>query len=198
MSVQRKADIARTTTETDITVALTIDGTGQSTIKTGVGFLDHMLTLFSKHGFFDISVACKGDIEVDLHHTNEDVAICLGDAFKQALGEKKGIVRYGTAYVPMDDALVRIVLDISNRPYCLVSGIAYTDVERDDYYYADMKHFMQSFAQSCGVNVHVDVIRGDDKHHIIEAAFKGLAKAMDQATQYDSRQKGIPSTKGCL
>ncbi len=194
----RKADVKRKTEETDVSVALTIDGSGKSKISTSVPFLDHMLTLFSKHGFFDIEVNAKGDTDVDIHHTNEDVAISLSSAFKDALGDKKGITRYGTFYAPMDEALARVVIDISNRPYFVMSGIEHTDVERDDYYFADLEHFFQSFAQHCGMNLHLDILRGNDKHHIIEASFKALARALDQATGLDSREKSIPSTKGVL
>jgi len=194
----RKAEVKRKTGETDVTVRLVIDGVGKSKIATGIPFLDHMLTLFARHGFFDLEVKAAGDLAVDIHHTNEDVAITLGEAFKKALNEKKGIKRYGCFYVPMDDALVRVVADFSNRAYLVIAGIEHTDVERDDYYFSDLEHFMQSFAQHAGVNLHVDILRGNDKHHIIEASFKALARTLDQATSCEIREKGVPSTKGVL
>ncbi|MBN1493601.1 MAG: imidazoleglycerol-phosphate dehydratase HisB [Candidatus Omnitrophica bacterium] len=197
-SSKRKAVIKRKTRETDVMLKLTIDGVGKSKVATGVGFLDHMLTLFAKHGFFDLELKAKGDLAVDIHHTNEDIAISLGEVFQKALGTKKGIRRYGAAYIPMDDALVRAAIDISNRPYFVISGLHYTDVERDDYYFSDLEHFMQSFAQHCGINLHMDILRGNDKHHIIEACFKALARALDQASGIDKRERSVPSTKGVL
>ncbi len=194
----RKAEVKRKTGETDVTVRLVIDGVGKSKIATGIPFLDHMLTLFARHGFFDLEVKAAGDLAVDIHHTNEDVAITLGEAFKKALNEKKGIKRYGCFYVPMDDALVRVVTDLSNRAYLVIAGLEHTDVERDDYYFSDLEHFIQSFAQHAGVNLHVDILRGNDKHHIIEACFKALARELDQATSCEIREKGVPSTKGVL
>jgi imidazoleglycerol-phosphate dehydratase len=194
----RKAEVKRKTNETDVVVKLAIDGVGKSKIATGIAFLDHMLTLFSKHGFFDLEVKATGDIAVDIHHTNEDVAITLGAAFQKALDTKKGIRRYGFFYVPMDEALVRVVIDISGRPYVVISGLEHTDVKRDDYYFADLEHFLQSFAQHAGLNLQVDIIRGNDKHHIIEACFKALARALDRATKCDPREKSVPSTKGVL
>lgn len=195
---KRKALVKRKTEETAVSVTVAVDGKGKSTIKTGIGFLDHMLTLFAKHGVFDLTIAATGDTHVDIHHTNEDVAICLGEAFKKALGKKEGICRYGVSYVPMDESLVRVALDLSGRPYAVFAGLDYRDVERDDYYHSDLEHFIQSFAQHAGITVHVDVIRGTDKHHIIEAAFKALAKALDGATKKDTRVRGVPSTKGVL
>ena len=157
-----------------------------------------MLEQFAKHGFFDLDVKASGDTKIDNHHLNEDVAISLGEAFKKALGDKKSIRRFGYFYVPMDDVLVRVVLDISNRPFFILGGIGNVEAKRDDYYYGDLDHFFRSFAQGCGLNLQLDVLRGEEKHHIIEASFKALAKAMDIATSLDKRSKGVPSTKGVL
>lgn len=195
---KRVANVCRTTGETRIKVKLDIDGTGKRRIKTGVPFLDHMLDLFAKHGFFDLDLNAKGDIEVDNHHTNEDVGITLGDAFSKALKDKLGIKRYGFFYVPMDDVLVRVVLDISNRPYVCFDGFPELEKKYHAYSYADCEHFLRSFAQSAGLNLHVSLLAGKDRHHAIEAVFKGLAKAMDIATSIDGRSKSVPSTKGVL
>lgn len=194
----RSATIKRATSETNISISLTIDGTGKRSISTGIPFLDHMLDLFSKHGMFDLTVKATGDIEVDIHHTNEDVALSLGAAFVKALGKKTGITRYGFYFVPMDDALVRVVLDISNRPSLHISGFPKTVKAKSDYSFIDCEHFLQSFAQATGLNLHISVISGRDRHHIIEAIFKALGRALDQATTCDHRSNAIPSTKGIL
>lgn len=206
---KRTSKIKRKTKETDITIKLGIGGNGNSDIKTGIGFLDHMLTLFSKHGFFDLNVSAKGDLDVDIHHTNEDVGITLGSAFKKALGTKKGIRRFGDSFVPMDGCLVRVVADISNRPSLHVHYKAKRGVENilanmatgdsAKYSFVNMEQFIQAFVMNAGINMHVEILAFDkDLHHLIEAVFKAMARALDEATQIDIRSKGVPSTKGKL
>lgn len=199
MKKSRKSKVKRVTSETNISIDLDLDGCGKSDIKTGIGFLDHMLTLFSKHGLFDIMIRAKGDLHVDRHHTNEDVGICLGEAFKKALDKKIGIRRYGYSFVPMDEALAnaRVVLDISGRPSLLfVSKIK--NYYAADYTPQDANEFFKAFTNAGGINMHVDIFRGEDTHHIIEAVFKAVARAMREAVSIDKRVKGIPSTKGKL
>jgi len=196
---KRKSKVKRVTNETNISIDLTLDGKGKGDIRTGIGFLDHMLTLFSKHGQFDLKVRAKGDLAVDRHHTNEDVGICLGAAFKKALGKKIGIRRYGYSFVPMDEALAntRVVLDISGRPSLFFNS----KIKRSppaEYTLQDAKEFLRAFSTNSGVNMHVDVLRGEDTHHIIEAVFKAAARALREAVSIDKRAKGIPSTKGKL
>ena len=195
----RKSKIKRVTKETNIAIELNLDGHGKSDIKTGIGFLDHMLTLFSKHGLFDLKVRAKGDLEVDMHHTNEDVGISLGEAFKKALGKKEKIRRYGYSFVPMDEALAnaRVVLDISGRPSLFFKGNTKA-LPAAVYGIQDAKEFLKAFSTACGINMHVDLLRGDDTHHAIEALFKATARAMREAVSIDKRAKGIPSTKGKL
>lgn len=202
---KRTATITRKTKETDIKIKLSIDGSGKANNNTGIGFLDHMLTLFAKHGLFDLSIKAKGDLEVDLHHTNEDVGICLGEAFKKALGNKKGIKRFGSASVPMDEAWVEVSVDISGRPTFKQALSAWdtiakeqVDDAREGYALNDAKEFLKAFVNNLGLNLIFSIKSGDDLHHILEALFKALAKALDQATQIDPRVKGIPSTKGSL
>jgi len=199
---KRKARIHRRTNETDITVLLTIDGRGFSKIDTGIGFLDHMLTLFAKHGIFDLEIMAKGDLKVDLHHTNEDVGICLGQAFKKALGQKKGIRRFGYASIPMDDAWVEVAVDIGGRPVLSEYKDASSKINKpqtpDAYTFYDVKEFLRAFVNNLGFNLAFSIKLGDDLHHVVEAMFKALALALDQATQIDQRIKGIPSTKGRL
>ncbi|MFH1847633.1 MAG: imidazoleglycerol-phosphate dehydratase HisB [Candidatus Omnitrophota bacterium] len=197
---KRSAAVRRKTKETDIEVKVVIDGSGKSAIKTGVGFLNHMLELFAHHGLFDLTVLVKrSDLDVDLHHTNEDIGICMGQAFKKALGGKRGIKRFGF-YAPMDEALAAVVLDISGRPslyFDLKSRYKYMSTR--DYSIIDAREFLKALAFNCGVNMHVDIIKGEDAHHILEAIFKALAKALDGATQIDRRRGGaLPSTKGKL
>ena len=195
----RHASVHRKTAETDIRIDLKIDGHGKSSIHTGMPFLDHMLTLFAKHGLFDLQVKAKGDLHVDIHHTNEDVGITLGQAFHKALGNKFGIRRYGFSSIPMDEVLVRITLDISGRPsLSLVKGKGVRFSRLENYSYHDATELIRSFCQHAGINMHIEVMSGHDSHHIIEGAFKALARAMDVATQLDSRVKGVPSTKGSL
>ena len=195
----RKSIVKRKTTETDIKIELNVDGSGVSKIDTGMPFLDHMLTLLSKHGLFDLTVNATGDLHVDIHHTNEDVGITLGEALTRALGSKFGIRRYGFGSVPMDEVLVRVTLDISGRPSLHVAksrGVRFSRLE--NYSFHDSMEFMKAFCQHAGINMHVEVISGIDSHHIIEGVYKATAKALDMATQIDPRVKGIPSTKGSL
>lgn len=193
----------RKTNETDIAVELNLDGTGKYRIYTGIGFLDHMLTLFSKHGPFDLKIMAKGDLGVDIHHTNEDVGIALGEAFSKALGAKKGIRRFGSkdVAVPMEEALARVALDISGRPSLHmrrqggpIPPIIYSV---QSYGLNDAKQFLEAFVRNAGINLHIDY-RGEDLHHVLEAIFKGLGRALCDATRIDQRVKGIPSTKGRL
>jgi imidazoleglycerol-phosphate dehydratase len=195
---KRIATVSRKTAETDITIALAIDGTGVSKIGTGVGFFDHMLTLFAKHGLFDLTVRAKGDVEVDYHHTVEDVGLVLGQAFKKALGDKIGIQRYGFFILPMDESLARVVVDVGGRPHLAYRVEAPTMFIRD-FNLVLVKEFCRSFSNALGANVHVDLIRGEEPHHIAEAIFKALARALDAATRIEPRAAGLlPSTKGVL
>lgn len=193
----RSATMERITTETKIQLSLGIDGTGKADICTSVPFLDHMLTLFARHGLFDLSIDACGDIDIDFHHTVEDIGIVLGDAFKQALGDKKGIRRYGQATVPMDEALACAVADISGRSY-LVYNVDLPKVKIGDFDVELAREFFQAFVNHSGINLHINVMYGDNVHHIIEACFKAVARAMDMATQIDPRVEGIMSTKGVL
>ena len=197
--ILRQALVKRKTSETDIQIRLDVDGRGKSQITTGMPFLDHMLTLLSKHGLFDMNVKAVGDLHVDIHHTNEDVGITLGQVLTKALGTKAGIRRYGFSSVPMDEVLVRVTLDISGRPSLHISkskGVRFSRLE--NYSFHDSMEFLKAFCQHAGINMHVEVIVGEDSHHIIEAVFKATAKALDVATQIDPRVQGIPSTKGSL
>jgi len=193
----RRGAIARKTHETTVSVDLALDGRGTSRIRTGVAFLDHMLELFSKHGFFDLVVEAKGDLEVDQHHTVEDVGLSLGQAFRDALGSKAGIRRFGQATVPLDEALVSVVVDLSGRPY-LVYELD-PGRERVGTFDTSLVHdFLLAFVNELKLNLHVDCIRGRNPHHMIEATFKALGRAMDQATALDPRVSGVLSTKGVL
>jgi imidazoleglycerol-phosphate dehydratase len=196
MAQARIAKIARKTAETDITLSLAIDGAGKSTIDTGVPFFDHMLTLFAKHGLFDLDVKCIGDVAVDYHHTVEDVGIVLGEAFKQALGDKLGIRRYGFFLLPMDESLARVVVDIGGRPHLVYDAEAPTMFVRD-FNIVLVKEFARAFSNALGCNLHVKLEYGEEPHHVAEAIFKGLARALDTATQIDPRAADqLPSTKG--
>jgi imidazoleglycerol-phosphate dehydratase len=196
----REAKISRKTTETDIKGSLVIDGTGKTDINTGVGFLDHMLTLFAFHGLFNLTLKAKGDLKVDTHHTNEDIAICLGKAFKTALGDCKGIKRYGSKEVPMDMAAAKVTVDIGGRYAFLWKMPKYgeTVASSERYSIDDGKDFLDTFSKNANINMHVDVYSGEDVHHILEAIFKALGIALDEATQVDVRRKGVPSTKGTI
>jgi imidazoleglycerol-phosphate dehydratase len=193
----RQAVISRTTNETDIQLELTIDGEGKAELETGVPFLTHMLDLFTKHGQFNLKVNAKGDIEVDDHHTTEDIGICLGQALRESLGDKKGIKRYGNAFVPMDEALAQVVVDLSNRPHFEFRGefpsqkVGTFDVEL-------VHEFLWKLALEARMNLHVIVHYGRNTHHMIEAVFKALGRALDEATMIDPRVQGVPSTKGML
>ncbi len=194
----RQAKIERFTNETKISVELNLDGTGQAKIKTGVGFLDHMLDLFIKHGLFDGRIEADGDTWIDDHHTTEDIGIVLGQAFREALGDKKGIKRYGNAFVPMDDALAQVVVDCSNRPH-LEYRVEPTLAEKVGTFDTELVHeFLWKFALEARINLHVIVPYGRNTHHIIEAIFKALARALDDAVRIDPRVQGVPSTKGLL
>ncbi|MHC4840112.1 MAG: imidazoleglycerol-phosphate dehydratase HisB [Planctomycetota bacterium] len=195
---ERTAKVNRKTNETEIDVAVNLDGEGKYAIETGIGFLNHMLELFSKHGVFDIETTCKGDLHIDAHHSVEDIAIAIGGAFKQAAGDKSGINRYGHAYVPMDEALVRCALDLSGRPYlvCDTGGLQREMV--GEFPTEMVEHFWRSFSTAFPMNLHIDVIRGDDSHHIIEGIFKAVTRALRVALSADKRRVGIPSTKGVL
>jgi imidazoleglycerol-phosphate dehydratase len=203
---KRSAKVARKTAETQILLSLTIDGSGKSKVSTGIPFFDHMLTLLAKHSLCDLTVTANGDVDVDTHHTVEDIGIALGQAFVQALGDKRGIRRYGWALVPMDETLAqaRIALDFSNRPFLVFeaknwSRIANVSLGRKKEFRVGLvKEFLQGFANEARCNLHVDVLRGDEPHHVVEAVFKALAKALDLACQRDPRVKGVPSTKGKL
>ncbi len=195
--MKRTSEITRTTKETDIHVALNLDGSGISKINSGIPFLDHMLDLFSRHGLFDLEVSCKGDTQIDDHHSVEDIAICLGQAFAQALGEKKGIVRYGHAYVPMDETLARAVVDLSGR-YYLVYNVENTRQQVGTFSVELAEHFWHSFAEHCKCNLHIEVLYGKNQHHIIEAVFKAATRALSQAVRLDDRIQGVMSTKGKL
>ncbi|HNX69385.1 MAG TPA: imidazoleglycerol-phosphate dehydratase HisB [Candidatus Omnitrophota bacterium] len=195
----RTAEIKRKTAETDIRIKLVIDGTGKSSIDTQIPFLDHMLVLLAKHGLFDLQVKARGDLEVDIHHTNEDLGITLGQALSKALGDKKGIRRYGSFAVPMDEALIRATLDISGRPSFFIKkekGVRFS--RQPKYTFDDAADFLRSFCQHAGINMHLGILAGEDTHHIIEGIFKALAKSLDMATSLDPRVRGIPSTKGTL
>jgi imidazoleglycerol-phosphate dehydratase len=193
----RQAEIKRATKETNIRVALDIDGEGKSAISTGVPFLDHMLELFARHGLFDLEIACKGDLHIDDHHSVEDTAICLGQAFAEALGDKLGIARYGAAYTPMDETLARAVVDLSGRSY-LVYKVRNTRDRIGTFSVELAEHFWHSFAEHCKCNLHIEVFYGRNQHHIIEAVFKSAARALSQATRIDERIQGVMSTKGSL
>ena len=193
----RSADVRRKTKETDIRVKLSLDGTGRSKISIGVPFLEHMLELFAKHGLFDLQVNCKGDLEVDDHHSVEDIAITLGQALVQALGDKKGINRYGEAVVPMDEALCRAVIDLSGRFY-LVYEVQTKRQKIGNFSVELAEHFWRSFAETAKFNLHIDCLRGRNTHHILEGTFKASARALRQAVERNSRILGVPSTKGSL
>ena len=193
----RTAEVHRQTKETDISVKLALDGAGAYEVQTGVPFLNHMLELFARHGFFDLSVNGRGDLEVDAHHTVEDVGLTLGEALREALGDKRGIRRFGEATVPLDEALVSVVVDLSGRPF-----LAYNvklEHERVGTFDVELVHdFMLALANQVGMNLHVNMVSGRNPHHIVEASFKGLARALSQAAAYDPRVKGVLSTKGML
>ncbi len=193
----RYAEVKRKTGETDISISLDIDGTGKADVSTGIGFLDHMLISFAKHGLFDLCVKATGDLNVDSHHTIEDVGIVLGDAIKEALGDKKGIKRFGNSILPMDDALVLCAIDLSNRPY-YSSDLTFSGEKMGEYDTCMVREFFYAISYSAGMNLHFKQITGINDHHICEAAYKAFAKALDMASQYDERINSVLSTKGTL
>ena len=194
---ERIAQIQRKTKETDIQVKLNLDGSGNSVINTGIGFFNHMLEGFSKHGFFDLNLNCEGDLAVDCHHTIEDCGIVLGNAIREALGDKSGIKRFGSCILPMDESLVLCAIDLSGRPYLVFDGefttekIGYMDTEM-------VKEFFYAISYSAGMNLHIKVLTPGNNHHMAEAMFKAFARALDEAVSYDPRVQGILSTKGSL
>jgi imidazoleglycerol-phosphate dehydratase len=193
----RAAEITRKTNETDIQLQVSIDGTGVSQLETDVPFLNHMLDLFAKHGHFDLSVTARGDIEIDDHHTVEDIGICLGQAIKDALGDKSGIKRYASVFVPMDEALAQVIIDISNRPH-FVYKAEYPSSTVGSFTVELVHEFLWKLALQAGITLHVIVHYGHNTHHMVEAVFKALGRALDEATTIDPRVKGVPSTKGVL
>ena len=195
--MSRIASIDRSTKETAIKVNLTLDGSGKHEIATGVAFFDHMLTQIARHGFFDLTIKATGDLEVDAHHTVEDVGICLGEAFKQALGDKAGIRRYGRGTMPMHEALAAVVLDFSGRPF-LVWHVDLPKAQVGSFDLELVEEFFTAFCNHAGANVHVNLAYGDNLHHIVEAVFKALARALDEAVQIDPRVQGVLSSKGAL
>ncbi len=194
----RKARVERNTNETQIMVELNLDGTGIYDVETGVGFLDHMLEQLSRHSLMDLKVRAKGDLHIDFHHTTEDTGIAIGQAFSQALGDKKGINRYGSCLLPMDEALTRVALDCSNRPY-LIWNVEFTRDKLGDMDTELFREWFQGFAQAAGLTLHVENLYGDNNHHIVESAFKALARSLRSAIEIDPRKSdAIPSTKGVL
>ncbi|MDP7397664.1 MAG: imidazoleglycerol-phosphate dehydratase HisB [Lentisphaeria bacterium] len=195
--MSRKATEKRHTNETKIEISFTVDGEGKADVNTGISFMDHMLTLFARHGFFDLTVKASGDLDIDAHHTMEDLGIVLGTVIRKALGDKKGIRRYGFFILPMDETLARVVLDLSGRA-CLVY-----EVEPAARYIKELdvrlfREFFQALTNNLALNLHVDVIRGEDVHHVFEGVFKAFARALDCATSLEPREKGVPTTKGML
>jgi imidazoleglycerol-phosphate dehydratase len=195
--MSRQATIERATRETKITVEINLDGSGTTSISTGIGFFDHMLDLFGHHGLFDLRVEAQGDLQVDFHHTVEDTGITLGQAFVRALGDKGGITRYGSAFVPMDEALTRVVVDCSGRPFFRY-GITDNFPPMGNFAFQLVEEFLRAFTVHALINLHVDLLAGRDSHHIAESIFKGLARSMAEACQINPRVTGIPSTKGTL
>jgi imidazoleglycerol-phosphate dehydratase len=192
----RTAAVSRETSETTIDLTLDVDGDGDATVDTGIGFFDHMLTSFAKHGLFDLTVDCDGDLHVDDHHTVEDVAIVLGEAFAEALGDKRGIVRYADRRVPLDEAVAGVVVDVSGRPHFEFDG-AFSQESVGEFTSDMARHFAYSLAMNAGLTLHLDVT-GENAHHEVEAAFKALARSLDDATRLDPRRSDTPSTKGEL
>lgn len=197
MKNERKADFVRKTKETDIALSLCLDGTGKSSVSTGIGFFDHMLEGFARHGLFDLKVSVEGDLAVDCHHTIEDTGIVLGNAIKKAVGDKCGIKRYGSCILPMDEVLVLCAIDLSGRPYLAFDAEFTTD--RVGYFDTEMvKEFFYAISYTAGMNLHIKVLSGGNNHHVIEAMFKAFAKALDEATVIDPRITDVLTTKGSL
>lgn len=197
MVKDRIAEVKRKTAETVIRIRLEMDGEGKQDISTGIAFFDHMLTLFSVHGFFSLSTTANGDTDIDFHHTVEDVGLVMGDAFNQALGDRKGIKRYGHAVTPMDDALAAVTIDLSNRPF-LVFNVPPVEGKGQNFDLSLTKEFFRAFATRGGMNLHINVLYGENEHHVIESIFKAAGRAMDQAAGFDERIKGFRSSKGTL
>jgi imidazoleglycerol-phosphate dehydratase len=195
--MNRTATIERTTKETSIKLALDLDGSGKSELNSGIPFLDHMVEQISRHGLIDLTIDAKGDLEIDAHHTVEDIGICLGEALREAVGDKAGIVRYGHAYVPLDEALSRVVLDLSGRPG-LEYHISFPKETVGGFDIELFKEFFQAISNHGRITLHIDAIRGDNNHHIIETVFKAFGRALRMAVESDPRVTGIPSTKGAL
>ena len=193
----RIATIDRSTKETSINVTLDLDGRGEHQIESGVPFFDHMLTQIARHGFFDLQLDAKGDLEIDAHHTVEDVGICLGEAFKKALGDKTGVRRYGRGTMPMHEALAAVIIDFSGRPF-LVFNVPLPKAQVGNFELELVEEFFTAFCNHAGANVHVNLAYGDNLHHIVEAVFKAFARALDEATQLDPRVEGVLSSKGTL
>jgi imidazoleglycerol-phosphate dehydratase len=194
----REATVARKTTETDIEVTVNLDGAGRSDVATGIGFLDHMLQQLSRHGLLDLTVRAKGDLHIDFHHTTEDTGIVIGQAVAKALGDRRGIRRYASALIPMDETLTRVAIDVSNRPY-LVWNVNIPRPALGEMDTELFKEWFKAFAQSAGVTLHVENLYGENSHHIVESCFKGLARALKDAVEIDPRAAGVvPSTKGTL
>ncbi len=194
----RQAHVERTTKETKISVTVNLDGSGQYAVSTGIGFLDHMLEQLSRHSLMDLTVEAKGDIHIDFHHTTEDVAICIGEAVAKALGERKGISRFGSATIPMDETLTEVAIDLSNRPY-LIWKVAFTKPKLGEMDTELFKEWFQAFSQAAGATLHVWNKYGENNHHIVESCYKGLARALRQAVEIDGRKAdAVPSTKGVL
>jgi imidazoleglycerol-phosphate dehydratase len=195
---RRKASVDRKTKETEISVSVDLDGSGKSEIATGIGFLDHMLEQLSRHSLIDLTVKAKGDLHIDFHHTTEDTGIAIGEAVSKALGERKGINRYGDALIPMDETLTRVALDASNRPY-LIWKVNFTKPKLGEMDTELFKEWFQAFAQNAGLTLHIENIYGENNHHIVESCYKGVARALRAAVEIDPRKSdAIPSTKGVL
>lgn len=195
--MSRTADCVRTTKETDIKLSINLDGTGKAEVQTGIGFFDHMLDGFAKHGFFDMTLCAEGDLKVDSHHTIEDTGIVLGNAIKEAIGDKKGIKRYGSCILPMDESLVLCAIDLSGRPYLAFDG-EFSVEKVGDMDTEMVKEFFYAISYTAGMNLHIKVLSGGNNHHMIEAMFKAFARALDEATSFDSRITDVLSTKGSL
>jgi len=196
--MKRIAKVERKTKETNIGVELNINGKGKHKISSGIPFFDHMLTLFAVHGFFDLSLSAKGDLDVDFHHTVEDIGLVLGKAFNKAIGDRKGIIRYGHAVIPMDDALTFVTIDLSNRPFLVYNIPDITNIRGGSFDIYLAKEFFRAFANRSGMNLHINVFYGENEHHVIESIFKALGRALDQATSFDERITNVHSTKGSL
>jgi imidazoleglycerol-phosphate dehydratase len=194
---ERRAEVQRTTSETDIALTLVVDGSGAAEVSTGIGFLDHMLELFAHHGRFDLTVRASGDLDVDGHHTVEDVGLALGEALREALGDKRGIRRYGSFLLPMDEALAMVALDLSGRPY-FVHDLQLAGVRLGEFDAGLTAHFLHSLATQSGMTLHVRLLAGSDAHHIVEAVFKAFARALAEACERHGRDDAVPSTKGTL